>query len=282
MAMPPHSTRNLLLVLLLTCAVVAVGQRSADAAQERPILVGRVVDSTGGALPGVVVTVSQVESGTRTTAVTDGEGAFTFSNLPAGRYRLDAQLAGFAPAVVESVPVPGSNGTVEVVLQPATLHEAVTVTAGRTASPLSQIPATVTLIDQETLTRELAVTDNLTDVLAKTVPGMGPSRETEGIFGQSLRGRDMLVLVDGVPQNFELRIGATDELSRVSPTFVERVEVVRGASAAFGASAAGGIVNLITRSPQRGRLDAALGTSFSATHPGDSFDQRFTVSGGNQ
>lgn len=131
-----------------------------------------------------------------------------------------------------------------------------------------------------TLTRELNVTDNLNDVLAKTVPGLGPSRETEGIFGQSLRGRDMLVLVDGVPQNFELRIGATDELSRVSPSFLERVEVVRGASAAFGASAAGGIVNLITRTPGRGRLEASVGTSFSATQPDDSFDQRLTLSAG--
>jgi iron complex outermembrane receptor protein len=273
--------RKLVLLLFSVWVIVAGGQRSLLAAQEQSVLSGRVVDSTGGALPGVTLVVSQPGSGARAIEVTDAEGRFTFVNLPQGRYRLDAQLAGFAPAVIESVELPASNGAIEIVLEPATLHEAVTVTAARTASPLSQIPATVTLIDRETLTRELNVTDNLTDVLAKTVPGMGPSRETEGIFGQSLRGRDMLVLVDGIPQNFELRIGATDELSRVSPSFLERVEVVRGASAAFGASAAGGIVNLITRSPDRGRIEVSLGTSFSATHPGDSFDQRVTLSGGD-
>jgi iron complex outermembrane receptor protein len=242
-----------------------------------------VTDRTGAALPGVTIILSPIDGGgQRAAVVTDGEGRFVLSSVAPGRYRLDAQLAGFAPGVLEAVDVPTRNGAFEVVLQPASLHEAVTVTAARTATPLSQIPATVTLIDHDTLTRELRVTDSLPDVLAKTVPGMGPSRETEGIFGQSLRGRDMLVLVDGVPQNFELRIGATDELSRVSPFFLDRVEVVRGASAAFGASAAGGIVNLITQSPERRHIEASIGTSFSATHPGNSFDRRLSLGGGER
>lgn len=278
--LPIRIHQSVAICLLIVLGVVFGLDHRGFAAQEQPTLSGRVLDATGGALPGVTVVVTSLANGPRRTATTDAEGRFTFLRLSPGRYRLEAQLAGFAPALIESIEVPAYNGLLEVVLEPASLHEAVTVTATRGSVPLSQIPAAVTLVDRETLTRELHVTDNLTDVLAKTVPGLGPSRETEGIFGQSLRGRDMLVLVDGVPQNFELRIGATDELSRVSPSFLERVEVVRGASAAFGASAAGGIVNLITRTPGRGHIEASVGTSFSATQPNDSFDQRLTLSGG--
>ena len=74
------------------------------------------------------------------------------------------------------------------------------------------------------------------------------SRESESNFGQNLRGRGMLVLLDGVPQNFELRQGALDELSRIDVSRIERIEGVRGASAASVSEAAGGIINIITKS----------------------------------
>lgn len=238
-----------------------------------------VTDTSGGALPGATVTLTERESGRRVVSVTDGEGSVALDGIAPGTYRLEVYLPGFAPAVVPTLTLPAMDSQT-VRLEPATLNEAVTVTATRVPSPLSQIPMAVSVVDRETLTRELSVADNLTEVLSKTVPGLGPSRETEAIFGQALRGRDMLVLVDGVPQNFELRIGATDELSRVTPSFLERVEVVRGASAAYGASAAGGIVHLITQAPQRTRIDGTAGLTVSAAYLAGSADRRLMLGGG--
>jgi len=58
---------------------------------------GRIVDPSGGALPGVTVTLTTV-IGTElpAEAITDSQGSYTFAAEP-GRYRLHAELPGFAP-----------------------------------------------------------------------------------------------------------------------------------------------------------------------------------------
>jgi hypothetical protein len=56
-------------------------------------VVGRVVDTTGAALPGVSVTVQNGSH--RQTAITDGNGIYVVSNVPPGTVTLTTQLAGF-------------------------------------------------------------------------------------------------------------------------------------------------------------------------------------------
>jgi hypothetical protein len=58
---------------------------------------GRVVDQSGLALPGVTVRIAAVPVGDVQTAVTGGNGEYTFELEP-GQYRLDASLDGFQPA----------------------------------------------------------------------------------------------------------------------------------------------------------------------------------------
>ena len=64
-------------------------------------------------------------------------------------------------------------------------------------------------------------------------------------FGQTLRGRNTLILIDGVSQN------ATRDnfrqLNSVAPESIERIEVISGASSVYGAGASGGIINIITK-----------------------------------
>src|SRR5919106_183212 len=56
---------------------------------------GRVTDASGGVLPGVTVTATQMATGLVRTAVTDENGAYLISNLPPGPYRLEVALQGF-------------------------------------------------------------------------------------------------------------------------------------------------------------------------------------------
>ncbi len=58
---------------------------------------GTVRDQQGGALPGVTLTVRQVETNTATTVVTGAEGQFFQPNLRPGRYEVTAELASFVP-----------------------------------------------------------------------------------------------------------------------------------------------------------------------------------------
>lgn len=64
--------------------------------------------------------------------------------------------------------------------------------------------------------------------------------------GQTLRGRQVLVLIDGIPQSTPLRNGARD-LRVIDPSVIERIEVIKGASSIYGNGADGGIINYITR-----------------------------------
>jgi iron complex outermembrane receptor protein len=131
--------------------------------------------------------------------------------------------------------------------------EPVVVTATRTETPISQVTRSVTVISHQQIQQQATLSRNLSDVLAKTVPGMGPSTEGLSNFGQTLRGRDYLVLIDGIPQSTPLRAASRD-LNTISVDAVERIEVIRGGTAAYGFGAAGGLINIITKKPSKESL----------------------------
>lgn len=143
-----------------------------------------------------------------------------------------------------------------------TIEEEIVVTANRTEKPLSTIPNTVTLIDQEELAEQLSATSDLSTVLGNLIPGFSPARQKMTNSGESLRGRKPLYMIDGVPQSNPLRNGGRDGHT-IDPLMLERVEVIHGANAIHGMGASGGIINLVTREPsnevqQSLRLESAL------------------------
>ncbi|WP_043318977.1 TonB-dependent receptor [Microbulbifer sp. HZ11] len=144
------------------------------------------------------------------------------------------------------------------------IKEEVVVTASRTEKPLSAIPNTVTLIDQQELTNQMAATSDLSTILGNLIPSFSPSRQKMTSSGESLRGRKPLYLIDGVPQSNPLRDGGRDGHT-IDPLVLERVEVIHGANAIHGMGASGGIINLITRTPsdefqQSVRVESAFQT----------------------
>lgn len=126
--------------------------------------------------------------------------------------------------------------------------EEIVVTASRSAKPLSQIPNTVTLIDTEDLTQQININSDMSTILGNLIPSFSPSRQKLTGAGESLRGRDPLYMVDGVPQSNPLRDGSRDGHT-IDPLMLERVEVIHGANAIHGLGASGGIINMITRRP---------------------------------
>lgn len=126
--------------------------------------------------------------------------------------------------------------------------EEILVTTTRSNAPLSQIPNTVTLIDQSELSQQININNDLSTLLGNLVPSFAPSRQKMTSYGESLRGRDPLYMVDGVPQSNPLRDGSRDGHT-IDPLMLERIEVIHGANAIHGLGASGGIINLITRRP---------------------------------
>lgn len=151
--------------------------------------------------------------------------------------------------------------------------EPVVVSTTRTETPVSEITRSVTVVTEEQIQRQAQLDRNLGSILAKTVPGLSPSTQAISSFGQTLRGRDFLVLIDGVPQSTPLRDGARD-LNTIDPAVIERIEVVRGGTAAYGFGATGGLINIITKAPSRKSVETyyRAGTGISTEHPDDSVD----------
>lgn len=124
----------------------------------------------------------------------------------------------------------------------------ITVSASRSARPLKNVPHSVYILSPKSLEQDVAVSSDITDLLGKEVPGLAPGAQTGNNSGQSLRGRSALIMIDGVPQSTPLRNGEVDMRS-IDPAVIQRVEVIKGATAIYGNGATGGIINYITKSP---------------------------------
>ena len=156
---------------------------------------------------------------------------------------------------------------------PETKLEPVVISATRTETPVSELTRSVTVVEREEIERQSRIDRNLGAVLSKSVPGFSQSTEALTDFGQTLRGRNFLTLIDGVPQSSPLRDGRRS-LNTIDADAIERVEVVRGGSATYGFGATGGVVNIITRRPEEGRVNghSEAGIKVSTTNPDDSLE----------
>ena len=125
----------------------------------------------------------------------------------------------------------------------------VTITATRIEKPLTAIPNTVTIVEREAITQQTTIRDDVQSILENTVPGFGPSLRRLAGRGETLRGRNPLYLIDGVPQFNALRDGQRDGKT-IDPFFLERIEVIHGSNALQGVGATGGVVSMVTRSPR--------------------------------
>ncbi|AFZ01574.1 TonB-dependent receptor domain-containing protein [Calothrix sp. PCC 6303] len=146
------------------------------------------------------------------------------------------------------------------------------VTATRTEEDIQNVPRSVTVINREQIEQQAKLSSNLADILARTVPGFGSPTNRTDIFGQTLRGRNISVLIDGVPQNNNLQ-SISAVLTTIDPSAIEKIEVVRGPNAIYGGQATGGVVNIITKKPNGQRLISTtnIGLNSSLTRSEDSF-----------
>lgn len=183
---------------------------------------------------------------------------------------LRSTAAPCALALAASLPLPAlAQGDGE----DAARLDTIVVTGTRTETPLSEIARSVTVVSRDQVEEQAKVSRNLGEILANTVPGLGPSTEAATNYGQSLRGRNFLVLIDGIPQSTPLRDGFRD-LNTIAPSAIERIEVVRGGTAVYGFGATGGVINIITREASEKPVEvySQAGTSFSTEHFDDSID----------
>ena len=147
-------------------------------------------------------------------------------------------------------------------LVPATKSEEVTVTATRSEQRMSDVPASVSVLNRADIKQSPAV---LADDVLRQIPSFSLFRRTSSVAahpatqGVSLRGigpsgvSRTLVLLDGIP--FNDPFGGWVAWSRVPLEGAERIEVIEGASSSlYGNYAMGGLINIVTMAPARRTL----------------------------
>ena len=169
--------------------------RSASA-QDASIL-GTVVDDTKAVLPGVTITATELGSGTQAVAVTDARGEYRL-RVPAGTYKLQAELTGFGPVLVPKVELlVGQNATVPIALKVASVAEALTVTA---ESPLvdtasSQVAGNVDRREMEALPLQgrnwMELSKMVKGITANDITNNRPGVDTDDMFQLNLDGQQV-------------------------------------------------------------------------------------------
>jgi len=155
-------------------------------------------------------------------------------------------------------------------------------TATRGAQNISELAATTWIIEGEELQMQIRAGVPLKEALGQLIPGLdlGPQGRTN--YGQNLRGRSVLVMIDGVSLNSAR--GISRQFDSIDPFNIERVEVLSGASAVYGGGATGGIINLITKRGEAGgpAFTSEVGVRSGLRHS-DDHDTRIaqSISGGN-
>ncbi|WP_052290062.1 TonB-dependent receptor plug domain-containing protein [Scytonema millei] len=153
-------------------------------------------------------------------------------------------------------------------------EQEIVVSATQTEEQIEDVPRSVTVINREQIEKQTANSRDLGEILSKLVPDLTPPRQQ--YYAPTLRGRNPLVLIDGVPVSSNFTTGFGRDLRTIDPGALERIEVVRGPSAIYGEGASGGVINFITRRPQEEFTSTTeIGTNFSTTHPSDSFGYNF-------
>ena len=219
-------------------------------------ITGRVTDSSGGALPGVSVTVVNENTGLSVTRVTDATGVYVFTNLPVGSYSVAAELEGFRKVQRTGFQL-GADGRVsaDFSLTVGGLQESVEVTAvmGETVNRTSGEVART--IDSQQI-KDLAFNGRNYLELASLIPGAVATdydplalATSLSVTGQSIngnRGNTNNLTVDG---GSNLDSGSNgSQVNNVSLTFIDQVKIQTSNFSAELGRNSGAAINVVTRS----------------------------------
>lgn len=139
--------------------------------------------------------------------------------------------------------------------------EVTVIATTRTGRRVEDQPIRVEVVPQEEIDEKIFMTPGdvsmmLTETNGLRVQVTSPSLGGAGVRVQGLRGRYTQLLADGLPLYGP---AGTIGILQIPPMDLAQVEVIKGvASALYGGSALGGIVNLISRQPTRDRSEQEL------------------------
>jgi len=167
--------------------------------------------------------------------------------------------------------------------QAVTTLDSTVVIGGRAATTISDIPGTAWVIESEQLHQQFRSGVTLKEALSQLVPGMDVASQGRTNYGQNMRGRGVLVMIDGVSLNSARNVSR--QFDSIDPFNIERIEVLSGANAIYGGGATGGIINIVTKRGTSGdaryELEAGVRSGFEDSDDRD-IHAGAAVSGGGE
>jgi hypothetical protein len=233
-----------------------------------------VKDPKGNLVANAVVTVRDSAKGLERSGNGDGQGGYSVRQLPPGTYSVTIDAPGFSGILSTGVVITvGGQIELPVTLSVATGKEVVEVTSQADLIETSRSSTTDTIgqrrIDNLPINGRNYINFTLTDsqVVRDNAPNTGAA-PTSGLNMSGQRARSNLVNVDGADATDNSVNGVR---STVSQEAVQEFQIISNSYAAEYGRAAGGVVNIITRSGSNGFHGDVFGylrnRNFQAVNP---------------
>src|SRR5581483_11694218 len=222
-------------------------------------VIGSVTDPSGAVVAGARITLTEKSTGTSLSAVSTGQGVFSFPVVPVGTYAFSAAAAGFKTATGELAVELNTTRTLNVRMNVGAASETITVSEAGAPVETNSTQVSETFSRREVLDVPIAsvnvnnlalLTPNTVDinttglnraqVLQKVSSPVGGAVASVG----GSRARNNSFIVDGVDNNDPLQTGPQGQVIQDA---VQQFSVVKNSFDAEFGEFSGGQFNIVTR-----------------------------------
>ncbi len=259
-----------MLAVLALLASFAVAQSTSQ-------LNGSVTDSSGAAVAGAKITLTDAANGLQRTTTSNASGLYQFLDVPPGDYRLEAAASGFATYVAAKVTlVVKTASTLPIRLQVAGVAQSVTVEGQ--APLINRSDASLGNVIEQDQIAELPIAARSVVQLLSLQPGvaylgneLNQDTDTRSGAVNGVRSDQSNVTLDGIGVNDQNNGYAFTSVLNVPPDSVEEFRVTTANSNADSGYSSGAQVALVTKSGTNNFHGSAYeynrNTIFSANEP---------------
>ncbi|QSE96171.1 TonB-dependent receptor [Fulvivirga lutea] len=254
--------------------VSRVGNEGSGKEEQSGKLIGKILDENGLPLPGATVMIADLEN---VGAVTNSEGEFVLSNVPAGDHQIAVSYIGYQPSEQTVRAEAGKTVAMNVSIKPGVLMgDEVMIIGDR-------------LKGQAKALNKQRTNQNITNVVAADQIGRFPDanigdavKRIPGITVQNDQGEARNIIIRGLAPELNSvtlngeRIPSAEgdnrrvQMDLIPADMIQTIEVSKAVTPDMDADAIGGSVNLVTRSaPEALRISgtAASGYNFLSEKP---------------
>ena len=249
--MMSKTVKNFTKIMVLSIALMVLSVLTIVAQTTTASVTGRVVDGQGNIVAGATVTATDKGTGQTRTVVTNSDGEYTLTGLPAGTYSMTVEAQSFNKALLESIELNvGTRQTLNFDLKPGNVSETVTVTT----EPLliettkSEIDTSISPTEIQNLPLLNRTFAGLSIIApeARPVGNFDPTKTRVGNFAlNGGDGRQINVNVDG-GDNKDNVVGSL--LQNFSYESIQEFQILQHRWTAESGRAVGGVVNVVTKS----------------------------------